>query len=53
MAFCANLRDAGVFFFVSNRIEWGHLVNADDFDMSHTHNELWEIINNRYDWEKR
>ena len=35
------------------RLEWGHLLNADDFDTSHLHNELWEIVNNQYDWEQR
>ena len=53
MALCRNLRDAGVFFYVSNRANWGHLVNADNFKTDHLHNELWEIENNRYDWDTR
>ena len=53
MAFCKNLRDNGIFFYVSNRLNFGHLVNADDFKIDHTHNELWELINNQYDWEQR
>ena len=53
MALCRNLRDAGVFIYVTNREEWGHLVNADSFTTSHLHNELWEIETNRYDWENR
>ena len=39
--------------FVTNRLDWGHLVAADNFSTLHLHNELYEIINNRWDWEKR
>ncbi len=53
MAFCSNLREAGHFFYVSNRINFGHLVNSDDFSTEHLNNELWEISNNRWDWEQR
>ena len=53
MAFCANLRAAGVFMYASNRMEFGHLIHTDGFDTSHLNNELWEIGTNRYDWEKR
>ena len=53
MALCRNLRDAGVFFYVTNRDEWGHLVTADNFKTDHLNNELWEIETNRYDWEDR
>ena len=48
MAVCANLREADVFLHVTNRGTFGHLVNADDFDTSHTHNELWELIRNKW-----
>jgi len=53
MAFCKNLRERGDFFFVSNRFSWGHLVSTDDFSTSHLNNELWEIENNKFDWELR
>ena len=53
MAFCQNLREKDVHFYVSNRVDFGHLVNADDFDVSRLHPEMWEISNNQYDWEKR
>lgn len=29
------------------------MVNAENFDTSHLNNELYEITNNRWDWEKR
>ena len=53
MAMCADLRAKGVFLHVSNRLDWGHLINADDFPTEHLHNELWELERNRWDWEKR
>ena len=53
MSFCANLRDAGVFMHTLNRWEFGHLVHADAFKTDHLHNELWEMVTNRWDWEKR
>lgn len=53
MAFCKNMRENGDFFYVSNRVHWGHLVATEDFSTSHLHNELWEIESNRQDWELR
>eukprot|EP00096_Caligus_rogercresseyi_P014237 TRINITY_DN6735_c0_g1_i1.p1 TRINITY_DN6735_c0_g1~~TRINITY_DN6735_c0_g1_i1.p1 ORF type:complete len:724 (-),score=173.44 TRINITY_DN6735_c0_g1_i1:465-2636(-) len=55
MAFCAKAREAGVFMFVSNLEVFGHLINREDFVITNTdkHNELWEIMNNPYDWENR
>ena len=53
MAFCKNLRDKDIFFYVSNRVDFGHLVNTDEFDAGKLNGELWEINSNQYDWEKR
>ena len=53
MAFCANLREADVFFYVSNRVNFGHLVDSEGFSTEHLNNELWEISRNRWDWEHR
>lgn len=53
MAFCKNLRENGHFFYVTNRGHWGHLVATEDFSTAHLNNELWEIENNRFDWELR
>jgi hypothetical protein len=53
MALMANIRSKGGFIFVTNRLNFGHLVNAEDFPTSHLHNELWELERNRYDWEQR
>ena len=43
----------GIFMFVTNRLDWGHLVDPENFETTHLHDELYEIINNRWDWEKR
>jgi len=53
MAFCTNMRINDVYMFVTNRIDWGHLVTADNFETTHLSNEMYEISNNRWDWEKR
>lgn len=53
MAFCTNMRDNDVYLYVTNRLDWGHLVTAENFDISHHKNEMYEIVNNRFDWEKR
>ena len=53
MAFSKSLRDAGVFIFVSNLEEYGHLVNPESFTTSHKHNDLYEIYTNQKDWERR
>ena len=52
-AFTESLRDRGVFLFVSNRHDFGHLVNNEAFPTTNLHNELWEVQRNRYDWERR
>lgn len=53
MAFCANLRASDIFFYVTNRANFGHLVDNDNFNTQHLNNELWEISRNRWDWEQR
>ena len=53
MAFTANLRAKDVFMFVSNRLNFGHLVNNEAFSTDHLHPELWEVERNKYDWELR
>jgi len=53
MAFCTNLRKNDVYMYVTNRLDWGHLITADNFETTHLNNEMYEIQNNRWDWEKR
>lgn len=42
-----------VFLYVSNRMEFGHLVNPDSFDTTRTNPEIYQIFDNRWDWEQR
>nr|XP_023029790.1 procollagen-lysine,2-oxoglutarate 5-dioxygenase 1 [Leptinotarsa decemlineata] len=53
MAFCSNLRDLDVFMYVSNRIDFGHLVNPDTFDTTRTEPDMYQIFENSQDWENR
>ena len=47
MAFAKNFRDSKVFMYVSNRVNFGHMVNNENFPVTHLNNELWEIERNR------
>ena len=47
MAFATNLRANDVFMFVTNRVNFGHLINNEEFDTSHKNNELWQMKLNR------
>ncbi|GFG29485.1 hypothetical protein Cfor_05047, partial [Coptotermes formosanus] len=53
MAFCTNMREKDVFMHVTNRVDFGHLVNADTFDTSRMNSEIYQIFDNRWDWEQR
>lgn len=53
MAFAAINRDRNIFMYVSNRLKFGHLVNADDYNIKFTNPDIYELFNNKYDWEKR
>lgn len=39
--------------YVSNRMDFGHLVNPENFDITRASPEMYEIFDNRYDWEQR
>jgi hypothetical protein len=39
--------------YVDNMDDFGHLVNADNFDTSHVHNELYQLFDNKWDFEQR
>ncbi|XP_024120410.1 multifunctional procollagen lysine hydroxylase and glycosyltransferase LH3 isoform X2 [Oryzias melastigma] len=53
MAFCKNVRDQGVFMFVSNRDEFGRLVASSNFNTSRLHPDLWQIFDNPLDWREK
>jgi len=54
MAFTSSLRNTGHFFYVSNEVDFGHLVSVDNFvTENRTHPELYEIFENPVEWERR
>lgn len=53
MSFCANLRDLDVHMYLNNRLDFGHLVNADTFDITMAVPDLYQIFENEMEWEQR
>lgn len=53
MSFTQSLRDHGVFMFVSNFIDFGHLINPENFTTNHVNPDLYELYNNQKDWERK
>lgn len=39
--------------YVSNEKEFGHLVNSETFDVSRTNPDIYQVIDNKLDWEQR
>ncbi|XP_018426779.1 PREDICTED: procollagen-lysine,2-oxoglutarate 5-dioxygenase 1 [Nanorana parkeri] len=52
-AVCVSLTFQGVFMFVTNRQPFGHLLSLENYQMSHLHNDLWEIFQNTQDWKEK
>ncbi|XP_051757842.1 procollagen-lysine,2-oxoglutarate 5-dioxygenase 1 [Ctenopharyngodon idella] len=53
MAFCANVRNKGVFMFVTNMHTFGRVLSTDNYEANHLHNDLWQIFENPVEWEER
>ncbi|XP_028049149.1 procollagen-lysine,2-oxoglutarate 5-dioxygenase isoform X2 [Monomorium pharaonis] len=53
MAFAHGNRQRGLFMYVSNRLEFGHLVDPDTYDIQLTYPDMYQIMDNKLDWEKR
>ncbi|KAH0954090.1 hypothetical protein HN011_010425 [Eciton burchellii] len=53
MAFAQGNRRRGLFMYVSNRLEFGHLVNPDSYNIQLIHPDMYQIIDNKLDWERR
>ncbi|KAM4702884.1 procollagen-lysine,2-oxoglutarate 5-dioxygenase 1 [Rhinophrynus dorsalis] len=53
MAFCHNVRQQGLFMFVTNRQEFGHILSLDNYKTTHLHNDLWQIFENTEDWKEK
>ncbi|RVE46862.1 hypothetical protein evm_008507 [Chilo suppressalis] len=53
MAFCSNLRQLGIFMHVSNEMDFGHLVNPENYDVSRTNPDVYSLFDNKLEWEAR
>ncbi|XP_066500754.1 procollagen-lysine,2-oxoglutarate 5-dioxygenase 1 isoform X2 [Hoplias malabaricus] len=53
MAFCSRVREQGVFMYVTNMHTFGRVLNTENYQMDHLHNDLWQIFENPVDWEER
>ncbi|KAL6257508.1 hypothetical protein P5V15_011078 [Pogonomyrmex californicus] len=53
MAFAQGNRRRGLFMYVSNRLEFGHLVDPDTYDIQLTYPDMYQIVDNKLDWERR
>ncbi|KAJ0183831.1 hypothetical protein K1T71_000254 [Dendrolimus kikuchii] len=53
MAFCASLREAGIFMHVTNELDFGHLVNPESYDTTRTHPDVYQLFDNKLEWETR
>lgn len=53
MAFSESLRSNGIFMYVSNEMNYGHLVDPEAYSTKHLNNDLYEIQTNKIEWEKR
>lgn len=53
MVLCSTFRDKVIFIYVDNEIYYGHLVDSENYETTHKHNDLYMIFDNRYTWEKK
>ncbi|XP_048397961.1 procollagen-lysine,2-oxoglutarate 5-dioxygenase 2 isoform X2 [Stegostoma tigrinum] len=53
MSLCRNIREQGIFMYVSNQHEFGRLLPTENYNASHVHGDLWEIFTNPLDWRAK
>lgn len=53
MSFAQANRERDIFMYVSNRLEFGHLVNPETFNTSLASPEIYQLFDNKVDWERR
>ncbi|XP_060849182.1 procollagen-lysine,2-oxoglutarate 5-dioxygenase isoform X1 [Rhopalosiphum padi] len=53
MAFSKSLREKGVFMYIDNQYTYGHLIDSETFDITLKNPEVYQLFENRYDWEQR
>jgi len=49
--FAHNLRNAGLFMYTTNLEHHGHLKEMDSYNTEHKHNDLYQLFDNKLDWE--
>uniref|UniRef100_A0A1I8M2M7 procollagen-lysine 5-dioxygenase n=1 Tax=Musca domestica TaxID=7370 RepID=A0A1I8M2M7_MUSDO len=53
MAMCESLRNAGVHMYIINDRFYGHLVNAENFDITVTRPDFYTLFTNKFDWTRK
>ncbi|XP_046896504.1 procollagen-lysine,2-oxoglutarate 5-dioxygenase 1 isoform X3 [Hypomesus transpacificus] len=53
MVFCHNVRNKGVFMYVTNMHNFGRILSTENYQTNHLHNDLWQMYENLVDWEER
>lgn len=53
MSFSYSLRKAGLFMYVSNLHDYGHLVDPENYDTTRVNSDFYELYHNQLDWERR
>ncbi|XP_066581047.1 procollagen-lysine,2-oxoglutarate 5-dioxygenase [Prorops nasuta] len=53
MSFAHANRERYIFMYVSNRLDFGHLVNPETFDIKLTNPDMYQIMDNKLNWERR
>ncbi|KAL6433068.1 hypothetical protein ACFW04_006388 [Cataglyphis niger] len=53
IAFAQGNRRRGLFMYLNNRFDFGHLVNPDTYDIRLTYPDMYQIMDNQLDWERR
>lgn len=52
MAFCYSLRKLDVFMYVSNRVDFGHLINYETYDITRAEPDMYQIFENEQAWQE-
>ncbi|XP_019944944.2 procollagen-lysine,2-oxoglutarate 5-dioxygenase 1 isoform X1 [Paralichthys olivaceus] len=53
MAYCNNVRNKGIFMYVTNMHSFGRILSTENYQTTHLHNDLWQIFENPEDWQDR
>ncbi|XP_069753489.1 procollagen-lysine,2-oxoglutarate 5-dioxygenase 2 isoform X2 [Narcine bancroftii] len=53
MSLCRNIREEGIFMYVSNQHKFGRLLPTEGYNTSHLHGDLWQIFDNPLEWREK